>query len=82
MSSLDPVVHVAGPMAADGLQLCARCGCVLTDYRGSMVPSEDATKPLRGWRPGAHVEVSYYGAARFSDLVEKPADCTNQRKQK
>lgn len=72
---LDPQVHIAGPLTDDGLQLCIRCGIILTDYRGAEVPSRDAARPLRGWKAGAHIKVSHYGAARFSDLVDEPASC-------
>lgn len=68
-----PVVHIAGPMI-NGLQVCSQCGAILSDYRGAQVPETDA-RPLTGWTVGAHVEVTNYGGARFSDLVDKPATC-------
>lgn len=48
-------IHVAGPLVAL-MQRCVRCGEVLNDYRGAMVPADDP-RPLGGWQPGAHVEV-------------------------
>lgn len=68
------MVHIAGPMSADGVQLCVRCGHILTDYRGAMVPTEDAKKPLGGWAVGAHVETEGANPA-WSGVTNKPADC-------
>lgn len=68
-----PVVHLADPMI-NGLQVCSQCGAILSGYRGSEVPDTD-TRSLTGWKVGAHVEVTLYGGARFSDLVDKPATC-------
>ena len=52
------VVHEAGHLTSEGLQLCVRCGYVLTDYRNAMVPEEHAGEPLRGWAIGARVGVT------------------------
>jgi hypothetical protein len=47
-------IHEAGPLE-HAVQLCRRCGAVLSDYRGAMIPIGDP--PLVGWAIGAHVEV-------------------------
>jgi hypothetical protein len=47
-------IHVAGPLV-DWVQRCARCGEVLSDYRGSMVPVGDP--PPIGWAVGAYIEI-------------------------
>ena len=44
------IQHVAGDMSPEGVQVCTRCGEVITDYRGAMVL--DGTPPLRGWKAG------------------------------
>jgi hypothetical protein len=49
-----PGVHEAGPLEG-ALQLCRRCGGILSDYRNAMIPSGDP--PLVGWAIGARVEV-------------------------
>jgi len=48
-------IHEAGPLE-NAVQLCRRCGAVLSDYRGAMIPIGDP--PLVGWAIGAHVEIS------------------------
>ena len=69
-------VHQAGVMVG-GVQLCTRCGAVLTDYRGAMVPEADADKPLRGWPAGASVVVSG-GNPRFMGTTSKRPTCESQ----
>jgi hypothetical protein len=66
------MVHVAGPLQADGLQLCRRCGFVLTDYRGAMVP--EGQPPLGGWADGAHVKV-LDGWPRYSGVTDDEVTC-------
>ena len=44
------IEHLAGEMDRGGVQVCTRCGEIITDYRGVMVP--DGTPPLRGFAPG------------------------------
>ena len=50
-----PGIHEAGPLAANGLQLCRRCQRILTDYRRAMIPI--GSPSLVGWAIGAHVWV-------------------------
>ncbi len=69
-----PIVHVAAPMDPTGVQVCERCGIILTDYRGTMTPEEDAHKPLGGWATGAHVEV-WEGNPRALYTVDDPPTC-------
>ena len=57
-----------------GVQVCRRCGVVLTDYRGAMVPEEDAHLPLRGWAEGAAIEVSE-GNPRYSGVTTELPTC-------
>lgn len=52
-------IHEAGPLV-DGIQQCRRCSGVLCDYRGAM--QLDGDPPLRGFAPGAHVEVDGPGS--------------------
>jgi hypothetical protein len=59
-------VHLAGPLI-DGVQECARCGAILTDYRGAMTPTADAILGALGWPEGAHVEVGPNYAATTDD---------------
>lgn len=33
-ASEPPAVHEAGPLSADGVQVCTRCGLILADNRG------------------------------------------------
>lgn len=66
-------IHEAGPMVA-GVQVCRRCGEVLADYRGAMVPEEDAHKALRGWTEGAAIEVSE-GNPRYSGVTLEEPTC-------
>lgn len=47
------MIHLAGVLFA-GVQICTRCGDVLTDYRGAMVP--EGQEALAGWAIGAFVE--------------------------
>lgn len=69
-----PVVHVAAVMDPSGVQVCERCGVILSDYRGAMVPEEDAGKPLTGWATGAHVEV-WEGNPRALYTTDDPPTC-------
>jgi hypothetical protein len=67
------MIHVAGEMTSEGVQRCERCGAILTDYRGAMVP--DGQGPLGGgWAVGAHVEV-LTGNPKYSGLTDDAADC-------
>lgn len=66
------MIHEAGPLDAVGLQICVRCGVILTDYRGAMVP--DGSGPLGGWETGAAIDV-YEGNPRMLSLTEDPPDC-------
>ena len=66
-------VHQAGPMIG-AVQVCSRCGIILTDYRGAMVPEEDADKPLRGWAEGAWIEVSV-GNPIYMGVTDGPPTC-------
>jgi len=65
------MIHQAGEMTR-GLQLCERCGEVLTDYRNAMVPV--GTPPLRGWAVGASIEV-ITGNPRYSGVTDATPDC-------
>jgi hypothetical protein len=49
------IFHVAGALRPDGVQRCARCGFVLSDYRDTMVPH--GSPPLMGWEPGSRIVV-------------------------
>lgn len=66
------MIHRAGMMDEAGVQLCVRCCYILNDYRNAMVP--DGTPPLRGWEPGAAVEV-IPGNPRYSGLTDQAPDC-------
>ena len=61
------IFHVADPLSPDGIQRCGRCGFVLNDYRGVMVPH--GTPPLRGWEAGARI-VILAGNPRYSYIVQ------------
>lgn len=67
-----PGIHEAGPLEANGIQLCRRCQRILSDYRGAMVPVGDP--PLVGWAVGAHVEVDGDNP-RSSWLTEEAPTC-------
>jgi hypothetical protein len=70
------VIHVAGEMV--GLvQLCTRCGEVLTDYNGCWIPDGDP-RP-RGWATGAHIEVERFNGMTSSVVVDGPANCSGLR---
>jgi hypothetical protein len=64
-------IHEAGPLV-NGLQECARCGYVLTDYRHAMIPEGDP-EPC-GWADGAFIEVSD-GNPRYSSTTEDEPTC-------
>ena len=64
------VVHVAGPLTADGVQRCLRCDEVLSDYRNAMIP-EDDPHPV-GWRIGAHVEVTSGWPVHYAITMAAP----------
>lgn len=66
------MIHVAGPLDHEGLQRCTRCGYILTDYRGAMVPIDQP--PLSGWEAGASIEV-ITGNPRYSGTTDAPPDC-------
>lgn len=62
-------IHVAGPMR-EWLQICARCGEILSDYRNAMIPAGD---PLpRGWAVGAHVEITRGVPTQFAVTTAIP----------
>lgn len=65
-------IHQAGMLDHQGLQLCTRCGLVLTDYRGAMVP--EGQPPLQGWAPGASIEVFPGNPTQLVVVYELP-DC-------
>lgn len=67
------MIHRAGPLSAEGVQLCVRCGYVLNDYRHTMVP--EGTPPMRGWAEGANIEVNDYGYMRGSSVTQHVPDC-------
>lgn len=67
-------IHVAGPMTSL-VQRCSRCGVVLADYNGAMVPSSDLGKTLGGWAEGAHIEVQKQEWFSSSHVTELPATC-------
>lgn len=48
------MIHHAGRIIG-GVQLCVRCGALLSDYRNAQVPT--GTPPLSGFATGAFVEV-------------------------
>lgn len=66
------MIHRAGELDATGVQLCTRCGEVLTDYRNAWVP--EGSPPLFGWTVGAAVEV-IAGNPRYSGTTDQPPDC-------
>jgi hypothetical protein len=66
------MIHLAGELSDEGVQRCARCGVILTDYRNSMVPA--GTSLLSGWPFGARVEV-FTGNPKYSGLTQHQADC-------
>ena len=47
---MNPVLHITGPYV-DMVQLCARCGAVLLDYRNAAWPAD--SDPPRGFVEGA-----------------------------
>lgn len=51
---MSATTHLAGP-SIQGLQLCARCGVVLSDYRNSAWAGDGP--PPKGWAEGVGVEV-------------------------
>ncbi len=67
-------IHEAGVLVA-GIQLCRRCGAILSDYRGAMIPIGDP--PLVGWAIGAHVEISE-GNPRSSFVTDAAPNCERE----
>ena len=65
------MIHVAGPMI-DWVQVCERCGEVLSDYRNSMYP--EGTPSPSGWTEGAHIEVLTWNP-RYSGVTDAEPDC-------
>ena len=67
------VEHRAGPMSPEGLQVCARCGEVLRDYRNSLqyVPEGEVPMPLRGFEE--HASVWSYGTNPKTWTTANPA---------
>jgi hypothetical protein len=65
------VIHEAGSMFGH-VQVCRRCGVILSDYRNAMVPED--SPPLRGWQPGAHIEVTT-GNPKSSLVTDDPPTC-------
>jgi hypothetical protein len=57
------------------IQLCTRCGYVLTDYRNAMIPEGDP--PLKGWEEGDNIEVVGINPKGLWPTVQPP-DCTKQ----
>jgi hypothetical protein len=64
------MIHLAGPMSKEGVQLCIRCDAVLTDYRNAVVP--EGTPPLQGWKEGAHIEVIEGHPRAFFTVDDEP----------
>lgn len=70
---MEVVVHIAGPYA-DGLQVCTRCGKVLTDYRGAMVVHE-----FHPWPAGGYVGCADFpGGSTFSVLLKADASALDE----
>lgn len=68
------MVHLAGPYDPESaVQRCQRCGVLLTDHRGAMVPADDP-RPLGGWAEGAFVEV-ITGNPKYSGVTSDAPDC-------
>lgn len=63
------MIHIAGVLDDQGVQRCVRCGVVLINYNGAMVPV--GSRPLGGWRQGAAVEVM----GGFSGVTEQSPNC-------
>lgn len=64
-------IHQAGRyLDTQGLQYCDRCGEVLTDYRGAMIPVGDP--PLAGWATGAFVEITEGNPRQFVVTTHPP----------
>lgn len=70
------MIHLPGPLDPTGVQRCTRCGLVLTDWRGAMVPDTD-TRPLSGWAEGVPLDVSLAGRGVTCMIVAPAArpDC-------
>lgn len=66
------IIHQAGLML-DNLQLCVRCGYVLSDYRNAAWPIGQPAPT--GWPPGAHVEVEDRYNPKYSGLTEAHPTC-------
>ena len=64
-------IHEAGALEG-GIQRCRRCGAILSDYRGAMIPEGDP--PLAGWAIGARIEV-VDGNPRSSWVTEADPTC-------
>jgi hypothetical protein len=67
---VDIVIHIAGPLEADKIQRCARCGFVLKDFRvpGVDMPRDEqhlGQSHLGGviYEVGTHVEIGPYHQA-------------------
>jgi hypothetical protein len=67
------MIHRAAKLVG-GVQRCALCAYVLTDYRGWDIGTKAARGKLKGWPEGASVEVEE-GNPRRSSVTDKPADC-------
>jgi hypothetical protein len=65
------MIHVAGAME-NLVQVCTRCGYVLTDYRGAMVP--EGSQPLRGWAEGSNIEIIGHNPKGLW-VVDDPPNC-------
>lgn len=63
------MIHIAGEFKND-IQHCLRCNYILTDYRNSMVP--EGTPPMKGWAPGASIEVISGFPIQFIVVDEEP----------
>lgn len=67
-------VHVAGVLR-DEVQRCIRCGQILSDYRGAMVPR--GSRPLSGFAVGAPIAMQGCGkwvTGSKLDANEVPCD--------
>lgn len=67
---MNSTIHQAGNMTRRGVQICDRCGVILTDYRNAMVP--EGSGPLSGWREGAFVEVFPGNPTQLAVTLEAP----------
>ena len=69
------MIHQAGPLHRGTIQCCLRCGYILTDYTGAMVPEADVHEGLAGWAVGAFIDVEDLGGMTQSLVTQGPATC-------